>query len=114
MLETCLEKIISRANQTIGMLNINTVSQLRQRVSLVRIPWKMSCTHVGSLLVLGEIDPLLPDVPVFNDAIGLLHSVLLVRTFPKLIEAVDEPLTCLRSAVKIQEKMMQYSAKQSN
>ena len=24
-----------------------TVSQLRQRVSLVRVPWNISCTHVG-------------------------------------------------------------------
>ena len=30
-----------------------TVSQLRQRVSLVRVPWKISWTQVGSGLVLG-------------------------------------------------------------
>jgi hypothetical protein len=51
------------------------------------------------------MDPLLPEVPVISDPIGLPHSLLLPRTLPKLIEAVDEPLTCLRSAKRIKKKL---------
>jgi len=40
------------AQATVSILQCNhkllTVSQLRHLVSLVRIPWKISCTHVGS------------------------------------------------------------------
>lgn len=37
------------------MLNVRlTVSQFKQRVSLVSMPWNISCTHVGSCCGLGE------------------------------------------------------------
>lgn len=75
-----------------------TVSQFRQRVSLVRMPWNISCTHVGSGVVDGP-----PELDVDGAESGVLNDffcdpALLAEPFPA---ALVEAALCVRSASMI-------------